>query len=385
MTPDDGSPPGESGPVARSPRDLIRRDCEHSGTPHVHGTRVAYVSDRCGCTLCRAANRGTDQRRTAAIALGRWEPFVDSRPVSDHLVMLRKEGLGIDRIAQLTAVPRSTIQRISSPDTKRPKRIRSDIAKRLIALRSTAEQVSPHSHVDSQSTRLRVETLVGAGHSLADVARAIGKTAASLRRSLERRAVTAHTAAAVEALYARHVDRDLHACSATPHATRPAAPHSGVDRRHRLDWLARLSARRLCFKGNTTDHPNPSTRRGGNLGPQFALLGRRSHDWPRDPPTCRAISIIDGPACRSISTIATRFNRRMGHRPGPGRKSKGDRDNFAVKPMRPVGDVIRANADRLGMTYGEYCAAILSTALGMPEYAPLPTPVEQQELPLKTA
>jgi hypothetical protein len=37
------------------------------------------------------------------------------------------------------------------------------------------------------------------------------------------------------------------------------------------------------------------------------------------------------------------------------------------------------------MTYGEYCAAILSTALGMPEYAPQPNPLEQQELPLKTA
>ena len=94
---------------------------------------------------------------------------------------------------------------------------------------------------------------------------------------------------------------------------------------------------------------------------------------------------LSGPACRPISTIETRFNRRMGHRPGPGRKSKGDRDNFAVKPMRPVGDVIRANADRLGMTYGEYCAAILSTALGMPEYAPPTNAVEQQELPLKTA
>jgi hypothetical protein len=74
----------------------------------------------------------------------------------------------------------------------------------------------------------------------------------------------------------------------------------------------------------------------------------------------------------------------MSVRPGPGRKSKGDRDNFAVKPMRPVGDVIRANADRLGMTYGEYCAALLSTALGMPEYAPRPITDEQQELPPKT-
>ena len=75
----------------------------------------------------------------------------------------------------------------------------------------------------------------------------------------------------------------------------------------------------------------------------------------------------------------------MSVRPGPGRKSKGDRDNFAVKPMRPVGDVIRANADRLGMTYGEYCAAVLSNALGMPEYAPQPVTSDQQELPLKTA
>jgi hypothetical protein len=240
MTPDDGSPPGESGPVARSPRDLIRRDCEHPGIPHVHGTRVAYVSDRCGCTLCRAANRGTDQRRTAAIALGRWEPFVDSRPVRDHLLQMRKEGLGIDRIAQLAAVPRSTIQRILSPDAKQPKRIRSDTAKRLMALGCAAEQASPRSHVDSQSTRLRVETLVHAGHSLADLARAVGRTTASLRRSLERQAVTAHTAAEVTAAYEHHVDRDLVACSTTPHANRPPVPIPAADRR--LDRPAHDSA-----------------------------------------------------------------------------------------------------------------------------------------------
>ena len=37
------------------------------------------------------------------------------------------------------------------------------------------------------------------------------------------------------------------------------------------------------------------------------------------------------------------------------------------------------------MTYGEYCAAIIPDALGMPEYAPQPVADEQQELPLKTA
>lgn len=88
-----------------------------------------------------------------------------------------------------------------------------------------------------------------------------------------------------------------------------------------------------------------------------------------------------------ISTIRIGLNLSMGRKPGPGRKSKGDRDNFAVKPMRPVGDVIRTNADKLGMTYGDYCAAILSTALGMPELAPRPgRPVDEPMLlPLKIA
>lgn len=64
-----------------SRRDSVRRDCEHPGTPHLHGTRRAYVSDRCGCTRCRAANRATDQRRTAAIAHGRMGT-VRRRPTS---------------------------------------------------------------------------------------------------------------------------------------------------------------------------------------------------------------------------------------------------------------------------------------------------------------
>jgi len=72
-------------------------------------------------------------------------------------------------------------------------------------------------------------------------------------------------------------------------------------------------------------------------------------------------------------------------RPGPGRPSKGPRDQFSVRPAVPVGDVIRANAEALDMTYGEYCTALLCQVLGMPEYAPQsPTPY-QQELPLLSA
>ena len=53
-----------------------------------------------------------------------------------------------------------------------------------------------------------------------------------------------------------------------------------------------------------------------------------------------------------------------------GRKSKGDRDAFALRPLRPLGDRIRANADALGMSYNDYVIGIMAEAVGMPEYAP---------------
>ena len=54
-----------------------------------------------------------------------------------------------------------------------------------------------------------------------------------------------------------------------------------------------------------------------------------------------------------------------------GRKSKGDRDAFALRPLRPLGDRIRANADALGMSYNDYVIGIMADAVGMPEYAPI--------------
>lgn len=73
-------------------------------------------------------------------------------------------------------------------------------------------------------------------------------------------------------------------------------------------------------------------------------------------------------------------------KPGPGRPSLGDRDKFSVRPARPVGRVIRENADALGMDYGAYVSMVVAQALNMAEHAPKPpNTVNQQELPLKTA
>ena len=75
----------------------------------------------------------------------------------------------------------------------------------------------------------------------------------------------------------------------------------------------------------------------------------------------------------------------MAGQPGPGRKSKGDRDAFYTRPMRPVGERVRANAEALGMDFGEYISAVLAEHVGLPHLAPQPRGTNQQELPLKTA
>lgn len=69
-----------------------------------------------------------------------------------------------------------------------------------------------------------------------------------------------------------------------------------------------------------------------------------------------------------------------------GRTSKGDRHVIVTRPQRPVADVVIREAAAAGMSISDYVAAVLAHAHGMPQYAPLPqTPMDQQELPLKTA
>src|SRR6478736_9948301 len=178
------------GSASRQPkgrRDTVRRDCRHPGSPHAHGTRRAYVSDRCGCTRCRAANRTAEEHRTAAIAVGQWNPYADAEPVREHLEHLRREGLGIERIARLSSVSRETVRRLLSyrpGHEARPHRLRISTANRLLGLLNAEEACSPRRLVIADSTRDRINALTAAGHTLTELSRMIGKSPSSLRLSL---------------------------------------------------------------------------------------------------------------------------------------------------------------------------------------------------------
>ncbi|TIH33802.1 hypothetical protein [Subtercola vilae] len=53
-----------------------------------------------------------------------------------------------------------------------------------------------------------------------------------------------------------------------------------------------------------------------------------------------------------------------------------------AKPALPLAEVIKTNADALGLAYGEYITAIVAESLGMPEYAPRPERDRTNELPI---
>ena len=176
------------------------RGCRHGGR-HRHGTRAAYVADRCRCPDCTLANTRWNRRRTRAIVMRRWEPYVDAGPVRAHLLLLRQTGMGIDKIVRQSGVSRSTVQRLlAARPTPGHRRIRPEVATRLIAV--TTEPQSSDLLVNAAATQQRFTELTQAGYGLRDIARRIGRDPASLSRSVRRAStVTARTALAIERVH----------------------------------------------------------------------------------------------------------------------------------------------------------------------------------------
>ena len=199
-----GDKPGVASGSSTTTPARDRRDCTHPGTPHRHGTRVAYVTDGCHCTPCRAANRADERHRTAALRNGCWEPFVDAAPARGHLQLLRQHGVGLDQIVKISETPKTHHPpgaagtahiAPSNPVGNRPTE--------CWPFEPSPEHLAPRSQVDATETHARIETLVEAGHSIPELARALGKSSVSLRRTLDRRTVTAQTALSVSNLYDR--------------------------------------------------------------------------------------------------------------------------------------------------------------------------------------
>ncbi|MDT0262301.1 hypothetical protein [Jatrophihabitans lederbergiae] len=184
----------------------IKRDCDHQRAHHVHGTRTAYVRDRCRCQRCTAANTAASRCANRDRAYGHWQPYIDASPATAHIHVLRASGFGLRRIADLAHVSTSTLRALlgTGPDgaTARAK-IRPDTAARILAIEPERAAPAAYSKVDPTGTRRRLQALVAIGWTLAQLAVQLHRTTTHLTRTLAAAHVTARTAKQVRDLYNR--------------------------------------------------------------------------------------------------------------------------------------------------------------------------------------
>src|SRR3954453_1955215 len=144
----------------------VTRECTHPQARHRHGTRAAYVKDRCRCTDCTAANTTASRTATRERIYGRWQPYVDAAPVREHIVALRVAGIGVERIAQLAGLSVSHIRQLAEHghgDRQTTRRVRPSTATRVLGIGIDNADRAPRSRVDATGPRRRLQALIAVG------------------------------------------------------------------------------------------------------------------------------------------------------------------------------------------------------------------------------
>lgn len=184
----------------------MTRECTHPRARHQHGTRAAYVKDRCRCTDCTAANTAVSRAVTRKRTYGRWNPYVDASPVREHIAALRAAGIGVERIAQLAGLSVSHIRQLAERgrgDFPGTQRVRPRTAARVLGIALDDASRAPRSRVEATGTRRRLQALIATGWAPELLAFELGRRPKSLHRSMTGGSVTARTAHEVANLYER--------------------------------------------------------------------------------------------------------------------------------------------------------------------------------------
>lgn len=92
--------------------DRTPKPCHHKEADHQHGTRAAYVLDRCRCRPCADANKEAESERIRLKAYGRYNKYVDAYPVRLHLQELKDYGIGLKQVSKVSGVSNGSLTKI---------------------------------------------------------------------------------------------------------------------------------------------------------------------------------------------------------------------------------------------------------------------------------
>ena len=138
-----------------------------------HGS-TAGKSAGCDCFACRVAESAWARNRTRKIAYGVWAPWVDAEPVRQHLLHLRKHGIGRAQVAKLSGLHEATVNTILRPrpgSTQPPPHVRPETAAAILAVQPTLDNVADAASVDATCTLRKLRALVAQGHTVRDLGR----------------------------------------------------------------------------------------------------------------------------------------------------------------------------------------------------------------------
>lgn len=184
-----------------------KRECFHKQADHQHGTRTAYVLDKCRCRPCIDASSAAERRRQKLKAFGRYDAGrVDAGPVREHILMLAEHGLGLKRVAKLAGVSNSTLGNVVYGRTERgegpQKRLERRTAEAILAVKPGVEIAACGARVDATGTHRRLQALVAIGYSISSLGRRLGILVSNMDGPMGASAeVTAATARKVRELY----------------------------------------------------------------------------------------------------------------------------------------------------------------------------------------
>lgn len=181
------------------------RDCQHTRVNHEHGTRQAYVADRCRCEPCRQANTIAARERTTAIAYGTWTGLVDAGPARAHVNNLRAAGLSLKHLASLSGVARGTLDALvyGEPSRQAPPtaKVHARTEQRLLAVAFDISTLPSTARIAATGSRRRLQALGVLGWSSLALAAQTSLTERTLRGVLTANAVSVATASEIVRLY----------------------------------------------------------------------------------------------------------------------------------------------------------------------------------------
>lgn len=193
--------------AARLDVDRTPKPCLHKIAEHQHGTYACYTLDLCRCLPCAAAVREYEQNRIRQQAYGRWDNYVDAEPARAHIRSLMDAGMGLKRIVAVGGSSQGQLWKLlygkkRADGSRTPsKRLRKDVAKRLLAIQLDLADGAKISVADAVGVRRRIRALVALGWSQSKLAERLGIGRANFHLATDVRGVTIATMRAVEVLY----------------------------------------------------------------------------------------------------------------------------------------------------------------------------------------